>query len=150
MNQAELKRCAEYDPDTGHFFWVVTGGRKVAGRRAGCLPKGSNRRVISINKEIRTEYQLAYLYMIASFPPKGKIIHRDRNTANNSWANIKPSSKLKVNRKSVMDGISYMPNNEKWRVFHLVNGIRKHIGSYSSKDAAINAKRKAENKYSYE
>ena len=54
---------------------------------------------------------------------------------------------LPKNNKSGILGVRYREDRQKWYVEIQYNGIKKHIGVFNTKDAAINARIEAEKEY---
>ena len=93
MISAELlRKILVYDPLDGSWVWRINSAAATkAGDQAGHLDeKGYHR--ISIKGRNYRSHRLAWLYMTGEWP-KNQIDHRDRNRANNRWANLRIATK---------------------------------------------------------
>lgn len=103
-----------------------------------------------INKKIIT------LHRFIMNAPKGIYIdHIDHNTLNNQKSNLRICSnadnirngKLRVNNKSGYTGVRYRKDRKKWYAYIKVNYKNITLGTYKTKEEAINARKEAEIKY---
>lgn len=90
LTQAKLKELLEYDPETGVFHWLPTPWRVEPGRVAGTVNREGYRR-IQIGGRLYASSHLAWLYMTGELPT-GQIDHRNRNTSDNRWANLREAT----------------------------------------------------------
>ena len=81
LTQKRLKELLKYDPETGHFFWLVDRGGIKAGDEDGCKKRAYV--FVSVEDKIYRAHVLAWLYMTGSFPAEF-IDHKDLNKQNNS------------------------------------------------------------------
>lgn len=162
---AELVRALlDYAPDTGIFTWRLrpeschqdrAWNSRFAGRTAGSVgPTGY--RLIKINGEGHGAHRLAWLYVHGVWAPL--IDHINRNPSDNRIANLRPAttsqnianSKLPRNNTSGHKGVHWDKGVGLWRARH---GGRRgaggsvYVGSFHSKEAAIEARRKAATAY---
>jgi len=88
--------------------------------------------------------------------PKGKNIdHIDRNTLNNQKNNLRFASQLEnvlnrkvfSNNKSGYTGVSWEKANRKWRAQIGINKKEFFLGLFSTKNEAIEARKKAEKNF---
>lgn len=83
------------------------------------------------------------------------IDHIDHNTLNNQKSNLRICSnadnirngKLRVNNKSGYTGVRYRKDRKKWYAYIKVNYKNITLGTYKTKEEAINARKEAEIKY---
>ena len=85
ITQSKLKELLHYDPETGHFTYLIAKGRCRKGLRAGTLHTRGYRK-IGINGHLYMEHKLAWLYEHGDWP-KTSMYHinsiRDDNSADN-------------------------------------------------------------------
>lgn len=100
----------------------------------------------------------AQLHRVIVDAPKGSIVdHIDGNPLRNVKSNLRivdkrinarnRNNKINSNNTSGYRGVWFEPSRNKWVVQITSNGVTKHIGRYSSKEEAIQARLDAENKY---
>ncbi len=153
MTQDKLKSLVHYEPTTGVFIWLVNRrNTRCKGKIAGnnyC--KGY--RHIKIDQKDYLSHRLAFLYMTGSIPEF--IDHKDHIRSNNIWSNLRAATvlinarnqSLNKNNKSGFNGVSYHKGKKyaksPWIAYIKLNGIRKHLGSFVTKDEAIAAREAA-------
>jgi hypothetical protein len=160
ITQARLKNLLHYSPETGVFTWKVNrGNNPCANKPAGCVLRKRNGKQyvsISVDNVDYKAHRLAFLYMNGSFPV-AEVDHDNGNGTDNSWGNLHDVSmqnnqknrRLHANNKSGVSGVHYDKAVKKWRVQIGLNGKRKFVGDFVSKEDAIVARRKAERTYGY-
>ena len=150
LSQKRLKEVIHYDPDTGEFKWKV----KRKGTKSNKLAGGYDNDgylLISIDYILYKAHRLAFLYMTSEFP-KGIVDHKDRNTSNNKWKNIRESNHstnayntgLNKNNTSGHKGVYWDKSKKKWTAEIKVNYKKKFLGRFTEKEEAISARKKAE------
>ncbi len=144
MTQNKLKSLLTYNKDTGIFNWLKSG--KVAGTK----DLGYIR--IRIEGKAYRAHRLAWLYVYGCMPTK-EIDHINRVKHDNRIINIRDVSKSEnqSNRESFFvkgKGVQYNKRDNIWVSKISVNKKQIYIGSYSTKEEALIARRKAESFYS--
>lgn len=155
LNQARLKELVRYDRKTGVFYWLVRRNRVRAdvGMVAGCARSTDGYHAISIDGQKYLSHRLAWLYETGEWPNKA-IDHIDGNKSNNAISNLREASpaqnawNMRLSHDRNTSGAKcvywYKPRR-KWAVRICVNGARKYVGLFSSKDdaeiAAVNARK---------
>ena len=143
LTQARLKELLHYDPETGHFTWLVSRrGTTRAGSRAG-TPSGYGYIQIQIDGVLRRAHRLAFLYMTGAFPPKD-VDHINRVKDDNSWPNLRPATPrenegnkgLQSSNTSGHRGVSWCKQRGKWRVLCKRDGRMIYLGRYSDLEEA--------------
>lgn len=143
ITQALLKEVLHYNPDTGHFRWLVASGRRaVVGAVAGHLRKDGYIHIGILGK-IYKAHRLAFLYMTGDWP-LGVTDHSDNNKDNNAWSNLRDCSitenmqnrKLQKNNTSGSKGVHFRKDIKKWTVQVSDKGIQRHLGFYVDKEVA--------------
>ena len=151
MTQEELKKRLAYEKNTGLFKWRYTKGRCKEGKIAGCLSKGYI--IIGLNGKNFQAHRLAWLYEHGEFP-KGIIDHINRIKNDNTITNLRDTNffvnnsniGIQKSNNSGVTGVSFQKNRKTWQAQIRINGVRKHLGNFKSKEAAIDARQSAERK----
>ncbi len=148
LTQKRLQELFTYEADTGIFI------RKSTRKVATSLHNGYVRIFIDY-KEYRA-HRLAYLYMTGEFPT-GIVDHINHCKTDNRWSNLrvvshqencKNMSLYKTNRSGSV-GIYFHSRDKIWTACIYVDGKKKHLGCFSNKDDAINARAQANIVHSY-
>jgi len=151
LTAEELKRFLKYDEISGNFIRVLKVRRCNVGEIAG--HNGGRYIRISIHDIAYSAHRLAWLYMTGEFPDK-YIDHKDANTHNNSWSNLReadPSSN-RYNAKSSKNttgfkGIWYNGERKKWESKIRIKGKCINLGRHINKEDAAKAYDDAAKKY---
>ena len=144
-----LRELLTYDPETGVFRWNVRPG-PFSNVKAGSMAGGLNSDgyiQISVDGTKHKAHRLAWLYMTGEWP-EHQIDHRDRNRANNAWANLReatpaqnaqnrPAFKNKIGRPGVAR------NHRGYMARISINGERVYLGTFSTASDAEKAYRAA-------
>ncbi|WP_241575047.1 HNH endonuclease [Rosenbergiella nectarea] len=138
IDNSELQRLLNYDPETGLFYWKVRMSNRVkAGDLAGVI-NGSGYRIIAIKGKIHYAHRLAFLWMTGRLP--GKFVdHVDGDRSNNIWVNLREASalqnahnqKLNKSNTSGIKGVHYDKATNKWLATLKVNGKPTYLGVFS-------------------
>jgi hypothetical protein len=142
-----VRSLLDYSPDNGELRWKVSmppRGRK--GELAG-WQQPSGRRKIAIHGQTYMTHRLIWLIMTGEWPPF-EIDHDDLNQSNNRWGNLRKatSSQNQSNRprrrnnKTGITGVCWDSTHQRWLAF--IN--KRHIGTFHSFQAAISARKTAE------
>jgi hypothetical protein len=162
-SQEYLKKCMDYDPESGNLTWKErpletfktlracrTWNTKYSGKIAGWVRKsekteGLDYLFISFFGYSYGAHRLAFLHYHGVLPEE--VDHIDGNGLNNSIENLRKSNrqdnarnkrKMKSN-KSGVTGVHWNTNQRKW--IAKING--NYIGIYSDFDEAVKARVKA-------
>lgn len=148
LTQNRLKELLVYDPDTGGFVWRRTKGRAKAGQPAGATDTYGYR-VIRVDGVLYKAHRLAWLYVHGKWPD-GLLDHINRAPGDNRLLNLREVTQSEnshnSNRraKSGVPGVRWRSDRHRW-VAQIRIGYRQHVlGSFTSKDEAIAARRHAE------
>lgn len=143
-----IKELLDYDPDTGGFRWLRTKGRMRAGQAAGATDTYGYR-VIRADGVLYKAHRLAWLYVHGCWP-EGLLDHINREPGDNRIANLREATQSEnmhnANRhsKSGVPGVRWRADRSRW-VAQIRVGYRQHVlGSFPTKQEAIDARRKAE------
>lgn len=153
VDQEEIKRLFEYNPETGDFTWRVrTNGRCKIGAIAGTLNE-LGYRLLSIGGKTHYGHRMAWLYMTGSIPD-GVIDHINGNPSDNRFANLRlvddkvnqeNRRAASKNSKSGFLGVHWHIRNKKWNAQIKIDGRIKWLGAFKTaedaRDAYLDAKR---------
>lgn len=151
-----VKMKFNYDPQTG----VLT--RKSTGMEAGYVDKsGSHGQKLYKRTSIRYGvlpyvHRIIWVWMTGEQPET--IDHIDGNGLNNKWSNLRSvpfringkNQKMHSTNTSGFSGVTQRKENGRWRARIAVDGKMIDLGTYTNKQDAVNARRKAEKEYGYE
>lgn len=158
FTRAEAERVLSYNPITGDFIWLIEasapGGIRPAGSKAGTLKDG----YIQINLLgcVYRAHHLAWLFMTGEWPSQRfDVEHKDRNRANNSWANLRLATRsqnnmnagLRKDNKSGHRGVGRRKDTGKWYARIAAEGKLHLLGHFDSFDEALCARLHAEQKH---
>lgn len=155
-NPSEL---IEYDPETGLFRWSETlaGDRR---RRVGWFPGKADTRgylQVRVNGRLWLAHRLAWLLMTGS-PPSKQIDHVNRIKTDNRWSNLRPATHaenqrnrgLQSNNSTGYCGVyrrTLKGGGERFEAYIKVAGTVRHLGCFSTADAAYAARCDAARQY---
>lgn len=152
MTHKELKERLHYDPLTGIFTWIKA-NKQFLGKKAGYLNQEYIK--IKLNKGYLA-HRLAWLYVYGEFPTDC-IDHINGIKTDNRISNLRDVSnqtnmknqKRRNTNKSGITGVFWHKTNKMWTSTISVNYKQIHLGSFSTKEDAISARKTAEIKYKY-
>lgn len=136
----DLKDILDYIPETGVFTWKISKQNIKIGEVAGSK---NNRGYISIkiNGKRYKSHRLAWLYIYGEFP-KNEIDHingiRDDNRIENlrEVTHRQNQQNQKIHRQGHLVGVSYSKPHKKWKSQIAINGRRKFLGLFETKEQA--------------
>lgn len=140
-----IREVFDYLPESGTLVWKhKTGRRVVIGSTAGHItPFG----YISVAVD-RIKYQAHRLIWLHQYGcwPSGDVDHINGNRSDNRLENLRDVSRRVnlQNRRDAMHksasgllGVTFRPNRKsKWVAEIVVDGVKKYIGAYSTKEEA--------------
>jgi hypothetical protein len=137
-----LRDILHYNVGTGTFTWLVDRGSAKAGDTAGYLEKRGYLG-ISVDGTNYRAHQLAWIYQTGTSPP-ARIDHINGNPADNRWVNLRAATasqnranaRLPLNSSSGFKGVSWSKHAKKWQAQITVRGRIRHLGYFSSPEAA--------------
>jgi len=150
----ELKEYLDYNPDTGEFTWKKATHKRIKiGQEAGTISKGYRR--IQFNKKKCQAHRLAYYMYHGIDPLESEVDHIDGNYYNNKIDNLRLAThgenqrnrKLQINNTSGRTGVCWYKRYQTWASYIYVDKKRIHLGSFTDKEDAIQAREEAEIKY---
>ena len=146
MTYELLKSILSYDPETGHFIWLIAphGRYKcLLGKQAGTTNSHGYIMIKYLGKNY-SAHRLAWLFMTKSWPPMD-IDHKNQIKHDNSWDNLRLANNSQNNRnvgltKRNVSGFKGVHRSHgKWRVA-IQN---KSLGHFDCKIEAARAYDKA-------
>lgn len=143
LTQERLKSLLRYEPETGHFYWLVASGRARVDALAGCRQEGYID--IKIDGRKHKAHRLAFLYETGLWPTE-QVDHINGVRSDNRWFNLRPATPSQNchnqrrphsnNRSSRHLGVSWHKASRRWLAQISVRGKVRHIGTFSDEDAA--------------
>ena len=124
LSHSELLERLSYNPGTGEVHWTRSPLNRavVRGKRAGTI-NARGYRVIGLDGVSWFEHRLIWYYMTGEIPEEG-IDHRDRNSANNRWKNLRQASQSQNGENRGFTGLSWHSRDQYWNVCLQKNGKR--------------------------
>lgn len=152
-----LHQQIHYNPDTGVFTSLVSrANNKIkVGSVLGSV-HGGGYSWIAINNRRYSSHRLAFFYMTGKFPENG-VDHINHDKLDNRWCTLREATQnnncknrsIGKNNKSGVVGVFWNTNLGKWGCCICVYGKNKHLGLFTDKQEAVNARKQAEDKYGY-
>lgn len=139
-----------YDPDTGDIISLTTRNSIRAGEVCGYVERSGYVRIGLFGHRILA-HRVAWLLMTGHWPPS-LIDHKDRNRANNAWANLRLATHsencrnagLSKNNTSGCSGVCWRKHMSRWQATIRLNGKRVSIGHFAEYQDAVTARKNAE------
>jgi hypothetical protein len=138
-----------YDPETGKLYWKVSTSRRVrVGDEVGAVVKLNDHvthyRLCRIDRKNYLVHRVIWLLLTGAWP-EDEIDHIDRDGLNNRPGNLRdvPSAINQAN-KAMRGGGVYLGTGGTWIAEIKRHGKRHYLGSFASKDDALEARKNAE------
>jgi hypothetical protein len=148
MTADELKRVLTYEADTGLFRWLVPTNRQVVNGAVAGRKTTTGYWNICINKKRYMAHRLAWLYVYGRWPAD-QIDHINRNRIDNRIANLREATNSQNNswkppkwRLPAGVCVKRTPSG-KWEAHMTVSRQYRFLGTFSTREAAIEARRLA-------
>jgi hypothetical protein len=138
-----LRELLDYNPTTGIFTWVRKRRPRIqAGDVAGTM-KARWYVIIEIDGKKFFAHRLAWLYVHGEWP-SSDLDHVDTVKSHNWIANLRLATKTQNNansharghNKSGLKGVNWFPRAGKWRAAIRFAGKNKHLGLFTTPEAA--------------
>lgn len=154
LTQERLKELLRYDPDTGHFTWLVNiRGPAYVGRQAGAT-LNTGYISIKVDKTYYTGHRLACLYMTGAWP-KEQVDHINGVRSDNRWSNLREATrsqnqlnqKLRTTSKTGVKGVYWSSHKRRFVAQFTTLGVRTLVGQFKTVEeaaAAIQAARESQ------
>ena len=146
LSHDRLVKVLSYDPETGHFFWKLSGkGRKIVEQAGRVMQKGY--RQLSLDYRQYLEHRLAWFYIYKQWP-KYQIDHINEIKTDNRISNLRDvgqttnllnQSKPQKNNISGLRGVSFFKRNGKYRAQLMISGKQHHLGYFDTAENAYQA-----------
>jgi hypothetical protein len=141
LTQERLKELLHYDSKTGIWTWLVWRGNKVQRGSLAGSPNDNGYRCIQIDGAKYLSSRLAVLYITGCWP-KQKVDHRDHNTLNDRWRNLRHAShpqnqwnaRKRIDNTSGFKGVS--KEGCKWRAQIRAYGVHYYLGTFKTREEA--------------
>lgn len=168
ITQDIVREFLDYDPETGVLTWRKRARKwftsdgawkswntKYAGGEAGSLSARGYLCVDVLGRSHKA-HRLIWLWMTGEFPPAG-IDHENQSGSGNRWNNLREATQdenmknlpMFRNNTSGVTGVSWYRPRGEWVAHIRTGGKRYHLGYFTSKDAAIAARKAAEIEYGF-
>ena len=146
ITASELRKLLDYDPKTGEFRWLVARSNRIKkyGIKKGQLTGVTGERpTINIDHHVYRASRLAFLWMTGRWPKK-LIDHRNRNTRDNRWVNLREathqqnSANCRSKSSTGFKGVHYdaRAKERKYMARITVRGRTIGLGSFEPPDVA--------------
>lgn len=146
LTAARVRELLDYDPSTGELRWKVDRGRYArAGHRAGRIQtdrrSGRQFRRVGVDRGLYIATRVIFLMMEGRWP-SGEIDHRDGDSLNDRWDNLREATVLQ-NRQNVRrsrkarPGLKgTRPNRHRFEANINVAGKRIYLGIFDTAQEA--------------
>lgn len=173
ITQEYLKECLTYDSETGIFTWLKRPRKhfkterawkvfnsQYAGKPAGAKKTDKKSRtsylIIQIDGKNYRAHRLAWFYVHGKWPDN-QIDHINGNGMDNRLENLRDvthrqnqiNSKTRRDNISGVKGVFWCKTYKKFRALIQINGKQKHLGLFSTLEAAAAARAAAELEHGY-
>lgn len=143
ITQDRLKELYTYYAQTGLFVRNASRQGVLKGSVGGTTSQHFGYVHINIDGKTYKAHRLAYLYMLGKWP-EYEVDHIDGDRANNSWVNLRDSTRSENSRNlsrrsdntSGQVGVGFHAKRNQWRARILGH----HIGWFSTKEQAVEAR----------
>lgn len=151
ITQAEIKEVLNYDHLTGLFTWRVAQGAVAKGNQAGTINRGYV--VIKIDNKLHKAHRLAWVYTYGYLD--GELDHKNRVRHDNSIDNLRLASRtlnarntnLRADNTTGHKGVIKSKTTGKFCASLKIRNVRKHLGTFTTIEDAIAARKDAESLY---
>lgn len=143
LTQEQIKRVLHYNKDSGVFTWLQPVAKRIAiGDVAGNHDRKGYVR-IRFKGVLYHAHRLAWLYVYGEYPVVD-IDHVDCNKSNNSIKNLRLATKsdnatnrpLQINNTSGVKGVRWHKRDRVWTASFVFRRKTVYVGSFSSKESA--------------
>lgn len=147
---ARVREVIHYNPESGIVTWIKPSGRRVKPGDVCDTKHEAGYFVVSIDGARYMLHRLIFFYMTGRWPA-ADLDHRDGNRVNNAWANLREATRsqnlenlasARSHNKLGVLGVFVDKRNgkrgagTKYVARIVVNGKRKHLGTFPSIEEA--------------
>ena len=161
MDEYTVRELLEYFPETGKLYWKPRSrewfqtersmkyfNNRFAGKEAGSIKSRNNDTYhpiqVKIDGRLYFAHRLIWLYM-QGVPIPDQIDHINGDASDNRWNNLRASyheqnmrnKKKYSNNESGITGVRWNKSKSRWVAYCQDNGKHKHLGSFKTKEEAI-------------
>jgi hypothetical protein len=146
LTHERLKSQLQYNPETGDFFWLQRRRGVQTDRPAGRVSKAHGYKDICIDGVLHRAHRLAFYWMDGAWP-EGVVDHINGVKHDNRWCNLRSCSQsqnmmngpIRSNNKTGVVGVSWDKSRQRWLAQVRLNGKKKNLGRYQTKEQAMQA-----------
>jgi hypothetical protein len=157
--QVELRQIFRYEPETGKLFWLpregnISWNKVFGGKEAGCL---DSKGYVRIRTEGRVWVAHRVIWKLVHGDDPEFIDHINGTRSDNRLENLRSVTQTENARNTARHrtntsgctGVFWHSRESRWYAVISVNSKRKVLGSFKDKDAAIAARKAAEQELGY-
>lgn len=152
VTQDRLREYLRYDPETGEMWLLKSHSPRFKGKLPYKLEAVNAHGYVSFNLfgKNRTLHKLAVIYMTGRYPlPSERVDHKDRNTLNNRWNNLRviPAGEnvrnQSVTKESTQSGYTgvYKTKTGRFKAHIRIDGKLIWLGTHKTLEEAIEARK---------
>lgn len=131
----EIRKRLRYDPETGHFYMLRSGGRKRIGDRAGYADSRGYWKVCVQGCWIMA-HRLAWAFINDEWPA-GEIDHINCDPSDNRIRNLRVCTRSQnVMNTRRGNGVCWVKARKKWQVIIKAGGKSHYIGHFAERSKA--------------
>jgi hypothetical protein len=142
-SQELLKEYLSYDPNSGKFTWIKQRPGIKLGRKAGAIC--GRYELIQFQGSNYTSHRLAWVYMTGEDPGHYEIDHKDGNSLNNKFCNLRKATRSQNSynrpaKKNTATGLKgAYRHGDRFRAKIFYNGKQTHLGYFDTAEQAYKA-----------
>lgn len=149
---ARLLRTFDYNPISGELTKIHTSGK----RNSKWSISGHGYKQVRHEGQVHLVHRIIWEYVHGEKPPCC-IDHIDHDKTNNKLSNLRLATHSEnarnqsrhITNSSGFTGVCFYKERDKWSSRIKVNGVTIHLGLFTNKIDAINARQQAEIKYNF-
>ena len=144
-----LRQLLRYEPDTGRLFWLPREGERpgwngrYAGKEAFTAIDSEGYRSGKIFGASFRAHRVIWAMQTGAWPVD-EVDHRDRDTQNNRWDNLREATRSQNAMNRAADGVFYAAHRKRWVAEIVAGGKVIRLGGFVSRDDALSARAAAE------
>lgn len=145
-----VEQLLHYEPETGQLFWKQSVTRWI---KPGDVAGTRTRHAVDVTIDTVTyrAHRVIWLLVTKADPGTMLVDHIDGNPHNNRRQNLRLATarqnqcnqKIRSDNTSGAKGVSWCKNRQKWQAGIYINGKRKALGRFDTKEEAFSAYKQA-------